>query len=350
MLYRIKPIEDARWDEFLQRHERASVFHTPGWLQALKRTYGYEPIGITTCAPNSDLTDGAVFCRVESFLTGRRLVSLPFSDHCDLLADTPSALSTMLEVLKSELQQEKLRYVEIRPTHSLEVGNYRGQVASSYCLHRVDLRPSLEALFSDCHKDSTQRKVRRAKREGLVCRQGTSPELLTSFYHLLLLTRRRHSLPPQPKRWFESLVDCLGEALTIRVAFHEMRPVAAILTLRYKDILTYKYGCSDERFHHLGSMHALLWNAMEDAKKDGLRTFDLGRSDWSDTGLIAFKDRWGAKRSTLAYLRLSASTQHQTAKAYPREGWKRQVAKTVVNHLPDQVLRMVGNLMYKHIG
>ena len=40
----LDPLADARWDDLLERHPRASVFHSRGWLEALKRTYGYEPI------------------------------------------------------------------------------------------------------------------------------------------------------------------------------------------------------------------------------------------------------------------------------------------------------------------
>ena len=47
-VYEIDPPCDPRWPEFLQNNPRASVFHTPGWLRALKRTYGYEPIVYTT--------------------------------------------------------------------------------------------------------------------------------------------------------------------------------------------------------------------------------------------------------------------------------------------------------------
>ena len=49
--YQFDPVEDPRWPEFLERHPRACVFHTPGWLEALRRTYGYEPIGYTSSPP-----------------------------------------------------------------------------------------------------------------------------------------------------------------------------------------------------------------------------------------------------------------------------------------------------------
>ena len=88
--HEIDPLTDPRWDRFLQQHPRASVFHSTPWLEALRRTYGYRPVAYTTSAPHEDLENGLVFCRVESWLTGRRLVSLPFSDSCELLVDDHS--------------------------------------------------------------------------------------------------------------------------------------------------------------------------------------------------------------------------------------------------------------------
>jgi len=41
--------------------------------------------------------------------------------------------------------------------------------------------------------------------------------------------------------------------MKIRVASKDGRPIASILTLSWKDIMVYEYGCSDERFHNLRS-------------------------------------------------------------------------------------------------
>ena len=38
-VYEIDPTTDERWDDFLQSHPEASIFHTRGWLEALRRTY-----------------------------------------------------------------------------------------------------------------------------------------------------------------------------------------------------------------------------------------------------------------------------------------------------------------------
>src|SRR5271166_5866777 len=83
LVHRFDPLTDPRWDSFLQKHPRASLFHSLPWLRALNLTYGYPVNGYTTSLPDSRLENALVACRVESWLTGRRLVSLPFSDHCE---------------------------------------------------------------------------------------------------------------------------------------------------------------------------------------------------------------------------------------------------------------------------
>jgi CelD/BcsL family acetyltransferase involved in cellulose biosynthesis len=348
-VYEVQPLTDSRWNEFLERHPRSSVFHTAGWLKALRQTYGYDPIAYTTTPPGADLRNAVLFCRVQSWLTGPRLVSLPFSDHCEPLLEDAADLQAVLAHLKEQFRQNKWRYFEMRPLDRIEGPQGVAHSTYSYVLHRLDLSPSLETLFRGFHKDSTQRKIRRAEREGLTYQEGTSESLLDDFYRLLLLTRRRHQLPPQPRSWFLNLMQSLGEAAKIRVAFKERQAVAAVITLRYKDTLVYKYGCSNARFNSLGGMHLLFWRSIQDAKKDGLRIFDLGRSDREGAGLITFKDRWGATRSTLTYSRYTRSA-HSLDKYKTTGDWTLRIARHVFPLVPDRILTAAGQMLYKHIG
>src|SRR5262245_45932529 len=98
-IHQIDPIRDARWDEFLLRHPYASVFHKPAWLEALKDTYGYESVVLTTTKDGQPLKNGIVFCPIKSWLTGARIVSLPFADHCQPLVDGPRDLADLYSSL-----------------------------------------------------------------------------------------------------------------------------------------------------------------------------------------------------------------------------------------------------------
>lgn len=346
-VYQIDPLLDDRWPRFLDCQPKASVFHTRAWLESLAKTYGYRPVVFTPDPPDAPLNNGIVFCEVNSWLTGRRLVSLPFSDHCEPLVRSAQDFHFLLDEIQ-KCQPGHWKYVEIRPwsgwSRCIE-GQSGFAAGSRYVIHMLDLKPSLEELYHRFHGDSIRRKITRAERERLSYEEGRSEVLLKKFYQLLLMTRRRHRLPPQPLNWFCNLVSCLGETLKIRVASKASQPIASIVTLRYKHALVYKYGCSDVRLHNLGGMALLFWKAIQEAKQAGLQQMDFGRSDCQNLGLIAFKDHWGATRSELTYLRFPAQ---QTASADARNGM--QFAKRAFAHTPDRILVLTGKLLYRHMG
>ena len=258
----IQPHLDPRWAALVESHPRSSVFHTPEWLEALRRTYHYTPVAFIrgpTCGP---ATSGMVFCRVDSWLTGHRLVSLPFSDHCEPLAHDAEEVQALLS--EARKAASGLKYLEIRPCFGEFAAAPDFRPYTRHCLHALDLTPTLDELYASFHRDSVQRKIRRAGREGLTLDEGRSDLLLQQFYELLLLTRRRHGLPPQPFAWFRNLVECFGDRLTIRVARKGDRAIASILTLRHRETLVYKYGCSDARFHPMGCVFRTILNTDSD--------------------------------------------------------------------------------------
>ena len=346
----IDPLTDPRWSEFLQKHPRASLFHSPPWLHALSKTYGYIPIVYTTSSAGEPLRNGIVFCQVESWLTGRRLVSLPFSDHCEPLVDTERDLDRIHTALEQEFRSGEWRYIELRPLLPRAPICGLHHAPLTYSFHQLDLTPYIGTIFRGFHKNSTQRKIRRAEREGLTYVVGSTKELVDDFYKLFTLTRRRHQLPPQPRAWFHNLIESFGDALKLRVAFKGTRAVAAILTIRYKETMVYKYGCCDSRFNNLGGMHLLLWRSIQEAKAAGLRLFDFGRSNAEQQGLITFKNRWGAVQSVLTYSRYGLQDLKAPFYDLSSTNWTNKTAKYLFAHMSTVVLPTVGEVLYRHAG
>ena len=151
-VYCFDPLKDTRWNEFVERQPDTSVFHSAEWLEALSRTYGYRPIAYTTSSSTERLENAIAFCRVESWLTGRRLVSLPFSDHCAPLAGSHDAAAIMSHVLEKEITKEKWRYVELRPLAPLAIATGLNRTNVVYAFHELDLSP----ISIPCSKTSTR--------------------------------------------------------------------------------------------------------------------------------------------------------------------------------------------------
>ncbi len=347
-VYRIDPINDVRWTEFVQRHPKASVFHSVGWLQALRSTYRYEPLAYTTSSPNQELQNGLLFCLVDSRITGRRLVSLPFTDHCDPLCDSTENLVQLLSFSQKMLEQENLKYLELRPTRG-DFGEANGVTnflpTAKFFLHTLSLTPSLVELFQGFDKNCVQRRVQRAERADLVERHGRSEELLKDFFTLFALTRGRLHLPFTPIDWFRNLIRHLGGVVEIRLAYKENTPIAAVLTLRFKETVYYKYGCSDARFNRFGAMPWLLWRTIVEAKSNGAVAFDLGRTEADNLGLLAFKNHFVPHPQPLMYWRYP-----NTSSLDSLYGWKLRVAKRVFSCFPNSFLKIIGRSTYRHIG
>jgi hypothetical protein len=345
-IYLFDPLQDKRWSDFVSWHPNASVFHTPSWLQALNRTYEYKPVVFTTSPPGSPLENGLVSCDVRSWLTGRRLVSLPFSDYCEPLFNSSGDLQLLMRYFQDAVAQGKWRYVEFRPVNGIveaAAGRDSFQRSGNYFWHRLYLQPQTEDLFRSFDKDSVQRRIRRAERAGLGEECGRSEDLLHRFYDLLVMTRRRHGLPPQPYAWFRNLVNTFGDSLEIWMASKEKVPVASILTLRFKDIVYYKYGCSDARYNNLGATPLLLWRAIAAAKSTHARAFDFGRTEADNEGLINFKDKWAPRSNPLVYLRFPRGVSQA-------EDRKLKVLKQVFGRMPGKLLTLTGTIIYRHIG
>ncbi len=339
-IFRLDPRTDPRWHELLELDERASVFHTAEWLEALRRSYGYEPVVFTTSKPQGQLKNAIVFCRVLSWLTGRRLVSLPFSDHCQPLIDSAEDLAEIMACLKEEIDRGLLKYVELRPLHAMAASP-----SDEFCFHVLDLSPNTEKLFQQLHKDSIRRKIQRAEREGLSYEAGTSRALLKKFYPLFVATRARHGLPPSPFHWFTNLADCMGQKVRVRIASKGDQPVAGTITLSYKNSVVYKYGASDARLNNLGGMPFLMWMTIQEAKSEGFQRLDFGRSDTQDAGLITFKDRLGGVRSALHYWRWpdEGSQPHVISRS-------QRLASMLMQWVPNRLQIEAGNLLCRHFG
>lgn len=343
-IHEIDPLLDARWDEFVQSHPRSSVFHSSAWLRALRHAYGYQPIAFTATPPGERLSSGLVMCQVRSRLTGNRLVSLPFSDHCEPLVDAAEELNVIFQHLKNAVQQGLWNYAEVRPVIHRPDQPSGFETSHSYSWHVVDLGDNPAERLMDFDKDCVQRRIRRAERESLHYEVGNSEALLSKFYRLFVGTRRRHHLPPQPCFWFQSLARFFGDRLQIRMVSHKAGPVAGILTLLHRNTVTYKYGCSDTRFNNLGGIPLLLWRTILEAKGQGVTQLDLGRSDLDNEGLIKFKDRWGSKRATLNYLRFPGRTNSKI------DDWSKRLLRVAVKVAPEWSLIATGRLLYRHIG
>ena len=341
MIRTLDPLIDPAWRDLVQRDPRATAFHTPEWMDALRRTYGFAPIVYAT---RSDELHGAIpFCLIASWLTGRRLVSLPFSDHCEPLVEDQSQLAAILDDVAFDARVNEWRYVQLRPrTVGGTVGGFERDESNYF--YAIDLRPSLDVIFKGIKRDNRE-DIRKADRRGLRHVVGRDDALVSGYYRLHAMTRSTQGVPPQPYAWFQNLARCLGEMLEVHLLLQDDVPIAGLVAISFRDQLMVKYTASDPVRDRQGMGKSLLWKTIVRAKERGATTLDWGRCEREHHGLAQFKERFGAVRTDLIYLR--------NPPAHPdrhRPSWAARAAKSLVPRVPVTVLTAAGRVAYRHVG
>ena len=342
MIYKLDPLGDPRWQALVDRHPNASVFHTSGWLEAVRRTYGYKPVVFTTSSPTHELRNGLLFCRIRNWLAGRRMVSLPLSDSCEPLCDSDE-FEMLLHYLQSAFDHQDWKCLQVRlfDGHFLsEVKTAGFSMKDKRVIHSLNLQSLRSDFFESFHQDSVQHQVQGIGWPGFVERVGKSERLLNDFYGLYLLNRQQQRVPSQPYKWFQNVLQCMNECLEIRTAYKNDIPIASALTLRFRNTVYYKYGCANAQFNRLGAMPFLLWRAMCEAKSNGATRFDLGRIELDNAELVAFKNKWASQAQTLTYWEFPSSL----AESVPSD-WKAKILKGVFSLMSDRMLTATGRFL-----
>ena len=336
----IDPAADARWLPFLEGAPDATVFYHPAWLNTLAEAYGYARACLA--AEENGVVVGVLpLMEINSWITGKRGVCLPFSDACGPLATSAAAGTVLLEALEAERKSRSWKYAEVRGP----VAHAHAVQCAAYKYHRIVLSADAEATYARFNKKRTQWSIQKSQASRVVVEQRTDREALDRFIWLNDLTRRKHGIPPQPKSFFHAMHQhVIGKGLGfVNIATVDGAIAAASVWLGFNKILIHKYSASDVRFLKACPNHAIVWDAIQWACANDFTVVDFGRSDLDGEGLIKFKQGWGSEESELHYFRwgeMPPKSAHDSTHRY----------EIALRHMPLPALRLAGRLMYRHIG
>jgi GNAT acetyltransferase-like protein len=339
----INPLECPDWDTLVAGHGQSSFFHGAGWARVLRESYGHTPCYFCGLFDKRLKTLLPVM-EVCSAVTGRRGVSLPFSDYCAPLTEN-GAIGPLYEAAMEYGRERKWKYLECRNVSEGWHGGDRASIA--FLGHVVDLKNRWETLFE--HFDSaTRRGIRKAESEGVRIDLNTSLEAVREFFALHCLTRRRHGLPPQPFRFFENIARFIlaagqGFVATARLA---KKPVAALMFFYNGREAIYKFGASDYALQHLRPNNLAMCEAIKFLAAKGITTLQLGRTPLGNEGLRRFKLGFGAREERIEYRKYDFTRSAFVTSDDRTKGWFNRGFRC----LPIGVLRLSGHLLYPHLS
>jgi CelD/BcsL family acetyltransferase involved in cellulose biosynthesis len=252
--------------------------------------------------------------------------------------------------LQARLEAELDAAREAAGVQSLEL---RAQPAGEQALavvegvrHTLRLDPDPNVVYRRFKPKQVRHAIRVAERSGVAVVPAERSEDVTEiFYSLHTATRRRLGVPVQPRRYFALLWRRIlepGFGLVL-VARAGGRPVAAAVFLAWKGTVVYKHSASLADAWGLRPNNAVLWHAIRWACENGYSTFDLGRTDTGNEGLLLFKRGWGGDEQPLVYSMLG-----RTRVSRPGMGPVTRFSRLLIRRSPPFVCRAVGHAFYRH--
>jgi len=281
---------------------------------------------------------------INSFLTGKRGVSLPFTDYCDPIIDGNLQFDHLLNEIIFYGKTNGWKYLEVRSKDSLLPST---SLSITYIGHTLNLTDKEDRIFSN-FKDTTRRNIKKAIKEGVEIKIENTFESLKDFYKLNCLTRKRHGLPPQPFKFFKKIFEHIisNDMGLIILAIYNRRPIAGAIYFHFGDQAIYKYGASDLKFQHLRPNNLVMWEAIKCYAQKGYKKLCLGRTEPENQGLIQFKSGWGAEEQRINYYRYSFRKELFAPINSKVIGFHNKIFR----NLPIPFLIQFGRFFYKYTG
>lgn len=338
----INPLKYPGWDELVLTNENCSFFHSASWARVLCESYKYKPLYFTSI-DNGRLLALMPFMEVRSLLTGRRGVSLPFTDYCQPIVSDKSHFQEIIDELIAYGKRAGWKYIEWRGGE----GCFQDTLHSSfYHGHTLNLTQNEQELISS-FRSSTKRNINKAVKEGVVIEICNSFKSIKEFYRLNCITRKYHGLPPQPYYFFKKIYEHITSKKKgfVVLASFQQNIISGAVYFHFGNKAIYKYGASDRRYQHMRANNLVMWEAIKWFGQNGFKEFSFGRTEQENSGLLQFKRGWGTEEKTISYYKYDL-----TNAAFIKGRSRAITSYALLKKMPSPLLNLAGTLLYRHVG
>lgn len=145
--------------------------------------------------------------------------------------------------------------------------------------------------------------IRLAEKKGVQIHVSQDPTDVNRLYPLLQTTAQRQGIKLHPKKYYELMVQQLGQAglLHLYLAEYHGKIIAGNIMVGFGETMTYLHGGSDHAYHTVMAPHLLQWRAIQAARQAGYTSYDFfgiapanqPHHPW--TGITRFKQGFGGQ-------------------------------------------------------
>ncbi len=349
----IDPTKDSRWDKFSAGHPLGLICHHSRWKAVIEKSFRH----MTGCylalsdSQDEDLVAALPVFEVKSVLTGKRMVSMPFSSVCNPLVSDASQFKALLDAAITLFRESGADYLEVRSCGSEKsVTDDRLAQVANYKSHYLDLDRPLAEIWHGIRRNSIRTKISKAKRNGVEIVVGQNESDLRKFYGVHVKLRKSICRPVLPYRFFSNLWESFKplDMVSVLLAEKGKETVGALLCYKFRDRVSAEFIGIDPLVRNLGVNNLLIWESVRLARSEGYRIFDFGRTSVMNKGLLDFKKRWGTHEQNLSDFYYPAAKAENIATLEQSRKFRWSVK--VFEKTPEILYPGLGRFFYKHLG
>lgn len=349
----IDPGNDRRWDEFVTHHPFGWICHLSGWKQVLERSFKHIKghYLIVLDEKGTHIRSALPLFEVRSWLTGNRLVSVPFATLCDPLISSSEDFEPLMDEALELAGALKISRIQIRMLAA--DGLIQDERLSStrfYQHHYLSLEPEPDKLLRTFDRTCVRQKIARAGKSRLTLRRAEVKSDLFEFYRVFCMTQKRLGLPPLPYVFFLALWDAFAPTgnMVVFMAEKEGRVIAGIILFMFRERASLEMAGWDEAYQGVCPNHYLYWEAIKYARENGCRIFDFGRTSPNNHGLMKFKKHWGTQVVDLSEYQYPACADEK--KVSPDQSMRYRLVRALCQRAPGRAYEHIGRFCYRHLG
>lgn len=340
----LNPITTPGWDDLLISIPGHSFFHSSKWARVLSESYGYSPQYFSVLE-HEKLLALVPLMEITSILTGKRGVSLPFTDYCEPILHESIPFHELFSNIITHGKQKSWRSFELRGGQSLLSG---ATASATYLRHTLNLTDTPEKIFRTFRR-GTKSSIKKAEKENITIKTDCSEDSIMEFYELNCITRKYHGLPPQPLSFFKSIYQHIlkEESGVVMIASYKGTNIAGCVFFHFSDEAIYKYGASKREYQELRATNLIFWNAINYYLKKGYKKLCFGRTEPENEGLRRFKNGWGTNEHVINYYKYDLRRSHFVNNN--KVGLSRYPTM-IFSKMPIRLLKIIGEVAYRHMG
>lgn len=273
------------YEKFVREHKNGWFTQSISWAE-FKSNWHHEAILIT--GENNDIKGAALILIKKIPIIGRSFFYCPRGPVCDY--NDKETLSEILEAVAALGKKYKAYQFRIDPPINEEESGYINvfedlgfsfkknapelstiQARNSYMLYFKDR--SKEELFASFHS-KWRYNIRLASRKGVECRI-CGKEAVEDFYNLMEETGERDGFCIREKRYFEDMLDALGDQCRLYMCYCGDIPLSGAVCVRWGGKSHYVYGASTAQMRNVMPNYLMQWTMISDAVDSGCYVHDF---------------------------------------------------------------------------